>query len=184
MKRVIVLLSFAMFLFPVAVQGADKNHFFEIKQGVYFFTGDLADEHPMGYCGEIVYGYKLRPHVVLEGGVGYLHDGVSKGNDVRAGYLAFTVKGVYPGKNFEPFAAAGVGIYSTKYKGRLNGVSVDDSDTVLGGHFSAGADYKITSNVFIGIEGKYIFTGKAEYNGVKVNLNGLAALVKLGIWLW
>lgn len=182
MKRIILLLSFTLLmLLPISALGKDNKSFFALKPGVYFFKGDLKDEHPMGFYGEIVYGYNLHPKFVLESGIGYFHDGVSQGNDVRGNFITFAAKGVYPIKNFKPFIGGGLGIYFTQYKGKLNGVPVDDRDNVYGGHLLFGADYNIVSTIFIGIEGKYILTEKAEYNGIKANLNGLATIMRLGL---
>ena len=114
-------------------------------------------------------------------GIAYFHDGVSEGNDIGVHGITFAGKGVYPIKNFEPFIGGGFGIYSSYYTGTLKGVFVHNKDNVLGGHLLIGADYNIVSNIFVGVEGKYLFTEKAEYNGVKVNLNGFATIMRLGL---
>jgi opacity protein-like surface antigen len=140
----------------------------------------------MGFYSEITYEYNLYPNVFLESGIGYFHDGVSNGNDVRGVPVTFTLKGVYPLENvdnLEAFAGAGLGIYFTKYDGVLNGSDVDDTDTVFGGHLLIGADYGIAPNMCIGIEGKYVVTGDASYDGVEADLDGFAVLARLGLRL-
>ncbi len=182
MKRIALLLSFILLcLLPISARGQDNHSLIAVKSGVYFFKGDLRDEHPMGFYGEIVYGYKLHPNLALETGIGYFHDGVSQGNDVAGKSITFALKGVYPIKNFEPFMGGGVGLYFTEYKGRLKGVPVNDRDSVYGGHLLMGADYNISSHFLIGVEGKYILTERAGYDGVRVNLNGLATIMRFGI---
>jgi opacity protein-like surface antigen len=134
----------------------------------------------VGFYGEFGYGYRFHRNFALQSEIGYLHSGVKDGNDIHGVPISLSAKGVYPIKDFELFIGAGLGIYLTQYKGELNNVQVDDRDNVLGGHLFIGADYNIASNIFIGVEGKYIFTEKAEYNGQKVNLDGLATVIRLG----
>lgn len=182
MKRLILLLILTLLiLLPISAAGQDHHSYFLVKPGVYYFAGDLEAEHPrVGFLGEIGYGYRFHRNFSIQSEIGYLHSGVSGGNDIHGVPISLSAKGVYPIKDFEFFIGAGLGIYLAQYKGELNHVPVDDRDNVWGGHLFTGADYNIASNISIGIEGKYIFTEKAEYNGQKVNLDGIAALIRLG----
>lgn len=183
MKRIKMLFILTAFiLFPVSALGQDMHSFLAVKPGGHFFKGDLEEEHHVvAFYGQLVYGYKLHPNFSLQGEIGYLHSGISGGNDIHGVPIALSVTGIYPYRNFELFIGGGLGLYFTQYKGKLNGVPVDDKDKVLGGHLFIGADYNIGANFFIGIEGKYIFTEKAEYSGEKVNLNGFATALRLGL---
>lgn len=182
MKYRLLLLSFILLIvYPSLALGQDKHHYFTLKPGLLFFLGDLKDEHPMGFYGEVVYGYRFNKNLALEIGTGWFHDGTSNGNELKGEPVTFTVKGTYPIKNFEPFIGGGFGIFFAKYEGKLNGVYVHDKDNILEGHLLVGAEYNIISNILIGIEGKYIFTEKAEFNGVKVNFDGVASILRIGL---
>ena len=170
------------FAFPISALGQDKIGYLVVKPGGYCFDGDLKDEHHVvGFYTQLVYGYKLHPNFALQGEMGYLHSGISGGNDITEVPIALSVSGIYPYRNFELFIGGGLGMYFTQYKGNLNHVPVDDKDDVFGGHLFIGADYNMGTKFFIGMEGKYIFTAKAEYSGEKVNLNGLATALRFGI---
>jgi len=184
MKRIFLLSSIVIiFLSPASALGQDNPQYFKVKLGTYFFSDDLKDAHPMGFNGEIVYGYHLNHELVLEGGAGYFHDGVPKGNDVRGKSFTISVKKKFSAESFEPFAGAGLGVYATKYEESSNGDISTDTDTVFGGHLFIGMNYNVTPSMFIGIEGKYIFTEKAKYNGVKADLDGFATMLSLGFRL-
>lgn len=185
MKYKLLLLSFILLiLYPVSAFGQNNKHYFSLKPGLFFFLGDLKDKHHMGFYCEIVYGYKLNKNFALELGTGWFHDGASGkpyGNEAKGEPVTFTVKCMFPIKNFKPFVGGGVNIFFVKYEGKLKGVHVHDKDNILGGHFLIGAEYNIIPTIFIGIEGKYIFTEKADFDGVKVNLNGIASIMRLGL---
>jgi opacity protein-like surface antigen len=183
MKPAILLFSLTLFiLFPLSGFGQDEHSYLVLEPGGFFFKGDLEEEHHVGaFYSQLVYGHKLHPNFSLQGEIGYLHSGISGGNDIHGVPIALSVTAFYPYRNFELFIGGGLGIYFTHYKGNLNNVPVDDRDNVFGGHLFIGADYNIGANLFIGIEGKYIFTEKAKYGSEKVNLNGLATALRLGL---
>ena len=181
MKCKFLLFSFILLiLFPISALGQDNHHYFTLKPSLLFFFDDLKDEHPVGFYGEIVYGYNLNKNFALELGFGWFHDGSNYG-EIKGEPVTFTVKVTYPIKNFEPFIGVGANVFIVQYKGKLNGVYVHDKDNVFGGHFLIGAEYNIKSNIFIGIEEKYILTNKAEFDGVEVSLHGIATIMRLGL---
>lgn len=178
-KHVSPFIFSLLILLPISAHGQFPEKYISIKPGVYYFTGDLEDDHPMGFFGGVFYGFRLFPNLVLESGTGYFHDG-DDGNDIRGVPVTLTLKGIYPFKNLVPYAGGGIGIYFTEYFGNLNGRYEEDKDNVFGGHLIIGAEYNITPMIFLGVEGMYIFTEDAEYNGVKVNLDGFATLMTMG----
>ena len=180
MKRIFLLSSVVIiFLLPASASGQDHLQYFTLKSGPYFFSDGLKDTHPMGFNGEIVYGYHLNPKLILEGGAGYFHDGVKKGHDIRGIAFTISVKKVYSSESFEPFAGAGLGVYFSEYREESNGVT---SDTVYGGHLFIGMNYNVTPVVFIGIEGKYLLTETAAYNGIiNADLDGFVTMLSLGL---
>ncbi len=184
MKKVLILFCVASVLLPAIGLAQDHLRYLAAKPGIYCYEGDLEDEHPLGFNGEIAYGYYLQPHLLIEGGVGYFHDGVGNGNDIRGNDITLSIKRVYQINNYEPFFGGGAGVYFVNYQGVLkearNRVPMDVDDTVFGGHILAGLNLNFQSNLFLGIEGKYIFTGDADFNGANVNLDGFVTVVVIG----
>ncbi len=185
MKKLILLCCIVyVFFLPVLGFAQDHLSYITAKPGIYSYEGDLDEEHNIGFNAEIAYGYYVQPHLVLEGGVGYFHDGVGNGNDIRGNDIMLSIKRVYYFNRYEPFIGGGVGVYFVNYQGVLkearNRVPMDVDETVYGGHILAGVNLNFHSNLFLGIEGKYIFTGDADFNGAKVNLDGFASMAVLG----
>jgi opacity protein-like surface antigen len=96
--------------------------------------------------------------------------------------LTVAIKGIVPiDKQFEVYGLAGTGAYfvngkataSATVRGVSASVSFSDNTTVWGGFLGAGATYNITPQVFVGLEGKYLWTSSANLSdtvaGVRVN---------------
>ena len=84
--------------------------------------------------------------------------------------LTVTAKGVLPLDRLELFAGGGLGVYFATLSGDLTttnfgSFSIDDGDMVLGLHLTVGGIYNITERFFFGIDGKYLSTQEAEYEG-------------------
>jgi opacity protein-like surface antigen len=136
----------------------------------------------MGFMGEIIYGYYLNSNIVLEGGIGYFHDGTIELKDIRGMSFMFSVKGVYPVENFKTFAGGGFGVYSTKYKRKITEhLDYEDNNIIFGGHLLIGANVDISSAMFIGVEGKYLLTEKGKFNSLNANINGIATMLSFGL---
>ncbi len=185
MKKLFLLCCVvSVMFFPVLGFAQDHLGYIAVKPGIYSYEGDLDEEHNIGFIGEIAYGHYVQPHLVIEGGVGYFHDGVSNGNDISGNTITLSVKRVFSFNRYEPFLGGGVGVYFTNYQGVLkearNRVPVDVDDTVYGGHLLAGINMNFYNNLFFGVEGKYVFTGDADFKGAHVNLDGFAGMVVLG----
>jgi opacity protein-like surface antigen len=96
--------------------------------------------------------------------------------------VTLTAKGIYPVNNFELYAGLGGGIYYTQAD--LNpstGNTISDEDWLAGGHVLVGFDYNVSDVVFFGVEGKYLFTSEADYDGIKANLTGFTLTGNIGI---
>jgi outer membrane protein W len=67
-------------------------------------------------------------------------------------------------------------------------VELDGEDIVFGGYLGLGVHYNITPRFFVGVEGKYLWTDRAnpkdeyydESLGVKFKLDGILATAVLG----
>jgi hypothetical protein len=184
MKKKSLVLWFILtifFLSPQFATGEEKRSFVSAKSGFIFFTGDLEDENSSGFYSELAYGYFIHPNIILEGAIGYFHDGVSYGNEISGFPVTVTVKGILHIDKIEPFIGSGCGMYFTKDRGWIHGSFVDGNENIFGGHLLAGMDYQISSSIAAGIEGKYIFTEKAGFSGVKVNLDAIVTILRLSL---
>ncbi|MFI5294560.1 MAG: hypothetical protein ACHQ0Y_05985 [Thermodesulfovibrionales bacterium] len=182
-RRACAMVFFLIFLHPLSSWGAEKNNYLLLKGGTYTFMDSLKDANlATGFDGELAYGRYILPNLVLEGATGYFHDGVNKGygNDVKGIPVTLTAKGVYPIKDFEPFVGAGIGVYFTKFHGKVKGTVNDVSRTIPGGHVVIGSYYNFTQSLFAGVEGKYIFTEKADFGTLRTSLNGFTATATFG----
>jgi len=178
LRRLLVLT--ALMLCSVSASAQESNYL-AFRPGALFMS-DFSGEHPSAFWGELVYGRRLLPGLAVEVGSGYFHDGVSNGNEIAGIPVSVTLKAVYPAGPFELYAGGGAGFFVvTKYKGVLDGVSIDDGDTVPEGHLVIGANYGFSKRLFAGLDGRYVFTGKAQLGGVEKKLDGLVTAATIGL---
>lgn len=183
MKRILPFGIVLLLLVPLPASGIERNNYLSIRSGIYSFSGGLRDAtFATGFDGEVAYGRYLHPNLILEIAAGYFHDGVNKsyGNDIRGESVLLTAKAVYPFHPVELYAGGGAGVYFTKFHGMVNGIFEDKRDTVFGGHIVAGVQYALSSRFFLGLEGKYIFTEKADFVAFKPRLDGYTVTGSLG----
>jgi len=209
MKRTafIVLLTAVVFMVfvPAASYAEHKrwDGYLSFKGGAYFPTGDLEDyDFDSGFNGEILLGMYFNKNLALEFGGGYFQTDASfragafrEEDEVWVIPVIANIKGVLPLKNIELFGGGGFGVYFANidvegYDPLIGNFSAEDDDAVFGGHILAGFNVDLSDKVFIGIEGKYIFTadnhffcdqvGCSEVNCAKINLDGLTLTGGLG----
>ncbi|KAB2832744.1 MAG: porin family protein [Candidatus Dadabacteria bacterium] len=161
----------------------ERKNYVAIKAGFVTFTDrlDIANLET-GFDGEFVYGRYLSPNLSIEAGSGYFHDGVNKGygNEVKGIPFTLTVKGIYPLRGWELFGGGGVGLYSAKFHGLVNGTVTDAWDTVFGGHVVAGANIDLFYRFFAGLEGKYLATERADFRLFTSRLSSYSLRASLG----
>jgi|GEM_PF-1597624 len=185
---------------------AETPYYFTLKLGVYSPESDeLTDDRHFytGLTGEISFGRYFHRNFAVELGVGYLEADGEDANlqaprpwvadfDIRAIPLTLTAKGVLPLRNVDLFAAAGVGLYFVRAKVNLTmhpvgSDSFDDDDIVFGFHGGLGANFNVTQNIFIGMEGKYLWA-RPEFEGpllgkrreFDADLDGFTITVNIG----
>ena len=183
MKRILFFGIFLLLLVPLQASGIERNNYLSIRAGLYTFTDGLKDATlATGFDGEVAYGRYLHPNLILEIATGYFHDGVNKGygNSIKGEPILLTAKAVYPLHPVELYAGGGAGLYFTKFHGLVNGIVGDKSDNVFGAHVVAGVQYDISSRFFFGVEGRYIFTEKADYVVFKPRLDGYTVTGSFG----
>ncbi|MBU1171407.1 MAG: porin family protein [Proteobacteria bacterium] len=91
-----------------------------------------------------------------------------------------TAKIFLPLLPIEPYAEFGIGSYFTKLdvEGNLGNFS-GSSEVTYGLHAGAGVNLNITENVFLGIEGRYLWA-KPSYGGQDIKLDGFTTTADLG----
>ncbi len=193
MKRyavVILVLGISLVLsLPFAAYAQEKVNYIVGKAGIYSPTGDLDDlEFDTGFNGQIAIGHYFHKNFALEGGLGYAVTDSSFGGlewDAWTIPITLTAKGVYPiADTVELYAGAGIGIYFVQFE-----VSNRDyDDTVFGGHVVLGSNVNVTDNIFLGLEGTYIFTDEVELESVifgvplavQADINGFVVTGNIG----
>lgn len=168
--------------FSQEVCAIEKPHYLALRPGLYFFTDDMEEKTfiQTGFSGEAAYGYYFHPNFGLELNTGYFHDGV-KGHDVRGCPTMIIAKGYYsPIKLVELYAGVGGGAVYAEFEGDTKFGRVDDDDTVVGGNVVFGTNFNVLSNFFVGMQGRYIFTDKVDFNQFSANLNGFTSTINLG----
>jgi outer membrane protein W len=163
----ISMLSVALvFLLSFSATGQERRDYIIAKGGIYSPTGGLDDlNFGTGFNGEVAWGHYFSPNLALEVGAGFF-----RSDDVRVVPLTATGKAIYPTGNWELFAGLGVGAYFTKFKGTfsypaLGNISINDNDSVFGLNLGFGVNYNISEEFFLGIEGKYLLTTDAKFEG-------------------
>jgi outer membrane protein W len=194
-------------LFPLSGFGQDNLNYLAVKGGIYSPTGDLDDfNFDSAFNGEVAYGRYFNPNFAMEIGAGYFKSDASisgvdpifggsyaEEDEIKVIPIILSGKGIYPSGNFELYGEIGIGIYLADFEGVvshtvLGTIRLDDNDTVFGVNLGVGANYNITKKVFIGVEGKYILTTDAEFQGtalgipfkVESDLNGFILTGNLG----
>jgi hypothetical protein len=167
------------------------------KAGAYIPNDDL-DDFDTGFNAEISINQYFSPNFALEAGIGYFQtsgnlNGELSNYTVRADTDIYVIpitancKGVIPFKYGEVYLGGGVGFYYAHGDMDIDIVdkkySASDHDYVFGGQILAGLNLKIGERMFIGVEGKQIFTDEVNlidkvssapaYVETDFNLNGV-----------
>jgi hypothetical protein len=214
MKRsaIIVLLLAVIFVLSVPATSLAEHKrwdgYLSFKGGAYFPTGDLQDyDFDSDFLGEILLGMYVNKNLALEFGSGYFKtdasysDGVSwEEDDVWVIPVIANIKGVLPLESVELFGGGGIGLYFANIDvkgynndptlGPVGPFSGEDNDAIFGGHLLVGFNIDLSDKVFIGVEGKYIFTANnrffceqiscSEVHCAKIDLDGLTLTGGLG----
>jgi len=182
LKRIVTILAVGLlFVLPSAAWGDEAQNYVSAGAGLYFYTGDIADETKLdeAFIGELSYGRYFHPNFALEASVGYIHDD-HHGDELQGYPFTLTAIGIYPVEKVRLFGGGGIGVYPMNFDGEIDGVKIHGEDTVIGGHVLLGFHWDILSSAFIGMEGKYLFIEKAKFEDEKVELDGFTMILKLG----
>jgi opacity protein-like surface antigen len=182
---------------PSYVIAADNNYI-TLKPGIYSPQSNSIKEFGTGFNGEIGFGHRYNPNLAVEMGIGYFNtEATLRSSDRISGIrypfrekdhldvvpVTMSAKLVLPADKWEFFVMEGIGAYivseDTKISGTVNNwsgrASFKDTDTVFGFHLGLGFNYNITSKLFIGAEGKYLWAREARLKdstpGVPVSMD-------------
>lgn len=138
-----------------------------------------------GFDGSIALGYYFLPILAGEFEAGYFH---SKATPTTGGAttkldvvpVLLTAKLILPIGPLEPYAEGGGGAYITSLKGTgdLDNFKLTTKAT-YGLHAGAGVNLYILPTVFVGAEGRYIWS-RPKFGGQPVDLNGFVVTGDLG----
>ncbi len=191
----VIVICFCVTGLSFTAQAAGDDYFV-LKGGIYAPQSKELGDFSTGFNGEIAYGRYFDRNWALEVGTGYF---VTKANqeaslvrasadlDLKTVPLTVALKGIIPVDKFEFYGIGGLGAYfvfadvDINYPGNRH-VSFSDNNTLFGGFLGIGAQYNITPNVFVGLEGKYLWTTKTTFRDTdsEIDLGGIQATVNLG----
>jgi opacity protein-like surface antigen len=216
----LLFLTLAVCVVPSYVMGADNvsvwgsgSHYMTFKPGAYFpQSGDLSG-FKTGFNGEVAIGQRYNENFAAELGVGFFHTDNSFKNSGSVQGLNFsteekdtidvipiilTFKGIIPVGKFDLYGLGGIGVYHVSAEVKSNvtagGLSVEnstsDTNTIFGVHAGLGFHFNITPRMFLGAEGKYLWTSETDLKntvngvpvGAKFNLNGVLATAIVGFY--
>lgn len=199
MKR---LLSFVCVLWALAYalpsHGEPGKNYVAVKPGAYYpRASDLRDgDFDPGFNGEIVIGRRINSNLAVEMGLGYFHAEAtysSAGSYYEQASLfvvpaTLSIKGILPFDKLELFGVGGVGAYYVHADNSfIDSVSseigsLSASDLIFGGHIGAGLHYNITPDVFVGAEGKYLWTSNVKLldSPLKFKMDGIIGTAVVG----
>jgi outer membrane protein W len=155
-----------------------KPNYFTFKAGIYSPQSNDLDGFDTGFNGEIAFGHYFNKNVAAEFGTGYfytegdfaginpIYGRYSETDKIKVIPLTLSIKGIIPFERAEFYAFAGVGLYFVRGEADVQfssfSASIDDDVVAFGPHIGIGANINITEDVFIGLEGKYIWA-EAEF---------------------
>jgi len=192
-----LVLAMAVIGITSAAYAADEkpSNYVLLKGGFYSpsATFDLDNfnggkEHldsKTGFAGEVAMGHYFFPMLAVELGAGYFQ---SKGSPAAAPGetmlkvvpLIATGKVFLPMGIFEPYGLVGIGAYITDLDvhgttGNFHG----STEVTYGLHAGAGFNINVHPNMFVGLEGKYLWA-EPSFGGQHIRLDGFITTANLG----
>ena len=170
-----------------------------LKGGIYSPQNSNLDSFDTGFNGNFALGYYLNKNFAFELESGYFHSSANKSvnNQFLSGKgtlninvvpLTLGFKGIIPIDNFELYGIGGGGAYfawsdsSVAVNNQNRSSSNNYNQTLVGGFLGVGVNYNITPTVYVGLEGKYLWTSSLTVDNIDTdtNLNGIIATFNLG----
>lgn len=191
---VTVLATAALGIATMATAADKGPDYVALKAGVYspstshdidtFNGGNTTElDTKTGFAGEVAFGHYFFPMLALEIGGGYFE---SKGSlAARPGELKLKVvplvatgKVLLPLGLLEPYGLFGIGAYITDVDDNSNTIS-GSTEVTYGLHAGAGLNVNLQENMFVGVEGKYLWA-EPSFGGQHIKLDGFVSTAVLG----
>lgn len=175
---------------PSVSPAENPSNYLVLKGGLYSPSKDFNIDnthfnHDDGFVAEVAVGHYFMPMFALELGAGYFESKASPA--VPVGETKFKVIPVtLTGKVFlpigpvEPYGEFGIGGYFAKadVSGTFTNFS-GSTESVFGLHAGGGVNFNITSTIFLGAEGRYLWA-KPSWGGTDIKLDGFTVTANLG----
>lgn len=175
---------------------APSGSYVALKAGVYSpstsydldtFNGGSRThlDSSTGFAGEIAVGQYVLPMLAIELGVGYFE---SKGSPaaplgetrLQVVPVIATGKLLLPIGPFEPYGLFGIGAYITDLDANSTTYSSRGSTEITYGlHAGAGLNINFQENMFVGLEGKYLWA-EPSFGGQHIALDGFITTAVIG----
>ncbi|MBP2679321.1 MAG: hypothetical protein H6Q82_2386 [Deltaproteobacteria bacterium] len=176
----IVILLLAVLTVPAF---AAPPNYGVLKLGGYLPQASDVEDFDDAFYGELGLGHYFTNNWAIELGVGYTETEASVSDatgstsvDLMIIPLTLGIRGSIPVGGFEPFATAGIGAYITEVDASGSG---SEDDTAFGYYVGAGANFNVSPNIFLGVEGKY-FWAEPSLGGVDVKIDGINLTANIG----
>jgi opacity protein-like surface antigen len=172
-----------------ASAGEQSGNYLALKGGIYspskdFDLGNINVENTFdadtesGVAGEIAFGRFFSPSFALELGIGYFKSKGTFEDELAARReLEFNVipvilsaKVFVPIGPVYPFGEFGVGAYFSEFE-VSDSANTFSGTTTFGIHAGAGLNAFVSSRVFVGLEGRYVWNDPS-FGDQAINLNG------------
>jgi outer membrane protein W len=203
-KTIFAAVLVITFVIPIYVS-AETPFYITYKPGMYSPQSSGLD---VGLGTELAFGYRFNPNIAAEFGFGYFNTQkevrgkratrvIQEDCDYYVVPLTLTLKAIFPYKKWEFFGLGGGGVYIVSGPYNLDDYGdyndYDDFDphvdAVWGGYLGGGIHYSLTPKLFLGAEGKYLWTDKVKLNGersgvpldAKFRLDGIIAAAVIGV---
>jgi len=159
----VVLIPF--FAHPSVAADLAPKQYLLLKLGYYLPQNDDMEDYHDGFNGEIYYGRYINKNFSSELGAGYFKSNAKSTSKwpstvtdvtIKTFDILYNVKGLYRIGRVELFAGPGVGVYFTKgYE--FTTASETEWKPSFGYHLLAGCSFDISTEWFLGVEGKYFW---------------------------
>jgi opacity protein-like surface antigen len=188
---IMLLLSIGLihsFALPSVAADPEPKQYLLLKLGGYFPQSNDMNDYNDGFNGEIYYGRYFHKNFSSELGAGYFK---SDSNDTSLGDVTiktfdilYNIKGIYRIGRLELFAGPGVGLYFTKGYEFSSG-STTEWKPAFGYHVLAGCSFDVSTEWFLGLEGKYFWATTQDPiipqgGAFGTHLDGLVGTATLG----
>ncbi len=182
------LVGFAAVGSAAAQNNMSRSNYVQVKAGAMIPTDTFDDAgYDTGFTGGVSYGRYFGPHLILEGtvegagsksernGSATIVGPYHQKDELSITDFLLTLKGEYGFNRVNVYGGGGVGAYyvylNSKVDSNLYGTfKNDDSDFVFGAHLVVGANYDITDQFFLGVEGTYRWTEDVDINKTAVTV--------------